>query len=198
MIEEDEQLQQRLQQQTEDAGRSGQPLNVRAVLGNVLDADPSVNLVLVDDGLSAALLQLADPWDAWLGRLQTYAEAHGDALVPTRFTTADGYALGMWVSTQRTAYKRGKLSEARAARLAAVAGWVWDELDAKWEAGYGELLAYVEAHGDAQMPRRFTTADGYALGGWVNTQRTAYKRGKLSEARAARLAAVAGWVWVAR
>ena len=51
------------------------------------------------------LLRLADPWDAWYGRLEAYAEEHGDALVPKAYETADGYALGKWVIRQRQARK---------------------------------------------------------------------------------------------
>jgi hypothetical protein len=48
------------------------------------------------------------------------------------------------------------------------------------------------------VPRSYKAADGTALGSWVHDQRVAYKKGAMSEARAARLEAVAGWVWVAR
>ena len=50
-------------------------------------------------------------------------EAHSDALVPNAYVTADGAALGTWVNNQRKAYKKGKLSEARAARLEALRGY---------------------------------------------------------------------------
>jgi len=52
-------------------------------------------------------------------------EEYGDALVPRKYKAADGAALGEWVSTQRVGYKAGKMSDARIARLEAVAGWVW-------------------------------------------------------------------------
>jgi hypothetical protein len=55
-----------------------------------------------------------------------------------RFVAREGHArvlnshvegrkkLGIWVSTQRHAYKQGRLSEGRIARLEAVPGWSWD------------------------------------------------------------------------
>jgi len=80
---------------------------------------------MLGEELRAVLLRLTDPWDGWYGRLLAYVEEHGDALVPRKYKAADGAALGSWVSNQRTAYKAGKMSEARAARLEAVDGWMW-------------------------------------------------------------------------
>ena len=57
------------------------------------------------------------------------------------------------------------------------------------------LLAYVQEHGNARVPVEYKTADGAALGTWVNRQRTVYKKGAMSEARVLRLEAVAGWMW---
>ena len=99
---------------------------------------------------------------------------------------------------QRDAYKKGAMSEARAARLEALAGWVWDLQEAEWEAAFARLVAYVEERGDARVPSSYKAADGAALGNWVDWQRAVYKKGTMSEARAARLEAVAGWVWEAR
>ena len=67
----------------------------------------------------------AGGWEAGLAAVQAYREAHADCLVPNSFVTAEGVRLGAWVSTQRTAYGKGLLSEARLARLEAVDGWVW-------------------------------------------------------------------------
>ena len=105
------------------------------------------------------------------------AEAHGDCRVPNRHKTAEGLALGQWVSDQRKAYGKGELSAARMARLEAVDGWVWDSLEAAWEAGLAALAAYREVHGHCRVPRSYKTAEGLALGAWVGTQRTAYGKG---------------------
>ena len=103
-------------------------------------------------------------WEAAFERLVAYAEERGDARVSRDFKAADGAALGQWVIRQRTAYKKGALSEARATRLEAVAGWVWDAQEAEWEEAFARLLAYVEEHGDARVPDSYKAADGAALG----------------------------------
>ena len=64
-------------------------------------------------------------WEAGFAAVEAYREAKGDALVPQRHVTADGLRLGQWVTTQRSARRKGELSEARAARLEAVDGWQW-------------------------------------------------------------------------
>ena len=64
-------------------------------------------------------------WEENFTRLFAYAVEHGHARVPDKHVTADGFRLGGWVSGQRRARKRGKLSAEREARLAGLPGWVW-------------------------------------------------------------------------
>ena len=51
---------------------------------------------------------LSAQWEEGLRQLAAYAEEHGDCLVPYTCKTADGHALGQWVSNQRQAYKGKK------------------------------------------------------------------------------------------
>ncbi len=106
----------------------------------------------------------------------------GNARPPSTYKTEDGYSLGAWVSTQRTA--REQLSQERIKRLNAL-GFVWDVSELKWEEGFGHLQAYVEQEGNARPPSTYKTEDGYSLGAWVSTQRTA--REQLSQERIKRL-----------
>ena len=57
------------------------------------------------------------------------------------------------------------------------------ELDA-WTARYHELVAYKAEHGDCNVPRSYANQ---TLGRWVNTQRKAFKNGKLSDERVRKL-----------
>ncbi|KAJ1455855.1 helicase-associated [Pelagophyceae sp. CCMP2097] len=66
----------------------------------------------------------ADGWDAHFELLTAYHAAHGDCAVLQNFAAADGTKLGLWVSAQRAAYKKGKLSPAHSERLRAV-DFVW-------------------------------------------------------------------------
>ena len=49
----------------------------------------------------------------------------GDARVRHPYSDENGFRLGYWVVSQRTAYGRGELSSDRASRLAALPGWTW-------------------------------------------------------------------------
>ncbi|KAJ1445158.1 helicase associated domain-containing protein [Pelagophyceae sp. CCMP2097] len=135
----------------------------------------------------------ADKWDAYFELLQAYRAAHGDCAVPSNFAAADGTMLGCWVNRQRHAHKSGELNPERTKRLEAVA-FVWDAQADGWDACFELLTAYRAAHGDSAVPYHFATTDGNKLGLWVNTQRDAYKAGKLSPERVERLKAVA-FVW---
>ena len=73
-------------------------------------------------------------------------------------------------------------------------GWEWNSVHARWEEGFGQLLRYVERHGDANVPLKYTS-DGYQLGNWVNMQRTRRVKGTLDSDREHRLEQVSGWTW---
>ena len=53
----------------------------------------------------------------------------------------------------------------------------------------------VAEHRHARVPRAHRTDDRYALGAWVGTQRTAFRRRKLTPERIEKLGALDGWVW---
>jgi hypothetical protein len=68
---------------------------------------------------------LSDDWERGYERTATYARDHGNSLVPQRYRTPDGFCLGSWVSNQRTALTKNKLSPKRQQRLELLPGWVW-------------------------------------------------------------------------
>ena len=59
------------------------------------------------------------------------------------------------------------------------------------------VFAYVAAEGHARVPTNHRTPEGYRLGQWVHTQRSAYTEDALSDERIEKLEAVTGWVWKA-
>ena len=64
-------------------------------------------------------------WEEGFARLKGFVAREGHARVP-RGHTEDGFRLGVWVSKQRQAYGRGKLSADRQRWLEELPGWVWD------------------------------------------------------------------------
>lgn len=65
----------------------------------------------------------------------------------------------------------------------------------QWEKRFKELLDYVRHHGDARVPRSYTTPDGGRLGAWVRDQRDHFARGMLDTDRSERLKELPGWTW---
>jgi hypothetical protein len=81
---------------------------------------------------------------------------------------------------------RETMAPERKARLEALEWWVWDPLDAAWDARFDETIAYHAEHG--RLPPRSTPG-----GAWVHKQRT--MRETMAPERKARLEALEWWVW---
>ena len=124
-----------------------------------------------------------------------YVNQHGNANVPKRYVTPDGFKLGTWVSGQRYNKSKNLLSQDRIERLEALPGWSWDLLTEQWEEGFEQLQSYVKQHGNARVPWKYVTPDGFKLGNWVSSQRKNKSKNLLSQDRVERLEALPGWSW---
>ena len=98
-----------------------------------------------------------------------YRKANGNLDVPATFRTADGYALGKWISRQRD---NSELAPKRRALLDDI-GMIWEKPDS-WETRYALAKAYYDAHGNLDMPGNYVT-DGIWLGKWLNEQQQIYQ-----------------------
>ena len=132
-------------------------------------------------------------WEFWYGLLQRYVAENGTAQVNKDYEL-DGHCLGGWCVNQRARAKRGELTADQVNRLDSLPGWAWDRHDSRWEAGFQQLLEYVDKNGHALISSK-EVFKGYHLGAWVAIQRRDSRSGKLSEERCERLASVPGWVW---
>jgi hypothetical protein len=124
-------------------------------------------------------------WNESFTELLAYKEKHGDTNVPQSWPTG----LGSWVSDTRKDWKNGSLSEERVKRLTEI-GFEWTPRHSSWESMFAELLAYKEKCGDTNVTRRTI------LGRWVSGQRSAKRKGSLSEERIHKLNEVGfDWDW---
>ncbi|MCD7885009.1 MAG: Helicase associated domain protein [Lachnospiraceae bacterium] len=74
-----------------------------------------------------------------------------------------------------------------------------DTLTASWDLMFAQAKAFYEENGNLEVPCRYITADGYALGNWIANQRRIRKGqlpGTLTEERIRRLDSI-GMVWEA-
>ncbi|WP_072815494.1 helicase associated domain-containing protein [Rhodococcus zopfii] len=132
-------------------------------------------------------------FETGLAHLRTYVDQRGDGHVPRSWVCPDcGFALGSWVAHKRTALRSGNaaLTPERLARLRAAGFETTSRRGVRgptslhqqqWEHGLDHLRTYVAAHGDADVPRRHVTGDGFALGMWVQSRRKELRSGKLTD-----------------
>lgn len=138
-------------------------------------------------------------WEKGFEAAQKYVEQHGDLQPKYQYVDEDGFALGAWICSQRTARKNGYtkrgLSDERIARLDEL-GMVWDIPDYQWEECYAAAVEYHKEHGDLNVSQKYVDENGFRLGFWVDSQRKARKNGSaaLTEDRIARLDAL-GIIW---
>jgi superfamily II DNA or RNA helicase len=180
------------------AGRVGAG-RIRFVLPDDVDLD-KVQVRLVEE--------VGAGWERSFGLLERYVETHGTARVPRGYQTSEGVVLGEWAERQRIAHRRGLLNPARAARLAALPGWVWDLPDARWQDNLAALRDYAERRTVSGGELDFDELSGLAapaapavrqarrtLGMWAAAQRVGHRAGRLASWQVQELDAVPGWSW---
>lgn len=147
---------------------------------------------------------LSASWDAMYEKAKAYYEKFGNLEIPKEYYTEDGYSLGTWIATQRAVFrgtysnKSYTLTQVQIDKLTAI-GMRWEKaIDIYWEKGFEAAQKYVEQHGDLQPKYQYVDEDGFALGAWICSQRSARKNGYtkrgLSDERIARLDEL-GMVW---
>ena len=130
-------------------------------------------------------------WNEGLEHMEEYVLSTGNALISSDHICADGFNLGRWVERQRAL--RNSLAVEQKDQLEAFKGWIWDKKDLVWEEGFEHLEEYVAAEGDASVPYKHISPDGYNLWRWVERQRIA--RNTLAHGRVKRLESLRGWAW---
>jgi hypothetical protein len=133
-------------------------------------------------------------WYFWFGLLEAYVKQEGHALVSQRFTTLDGFPLGVWVNNQRR--RQDTLMPDQIGRVESLPGWVWDARDYIWQEGFNYLTSFVDKYGHGLVERGYKSDDGFALGLWVKRQRD--NRSKLNPDRIALLESVPKWKWLVK
>ena len=109
-----------------------------------------------------------------------YRQRHGDTEVPQSFCTEEGLKWGSWLATQRTRYRKGQLPDEQVAQLDALAV-DWEPTQTAWNLALADLAEFRRAQGHVQLPSGYTISEGFRLYGWLHTQRSKYRAGRLSE-----------------
>ena len=145
------------------------------------------------DALGFAWDLLAEDFARGLAGLAAFVAEHGHARVPADHEAGDGFLLGLWVGNLRQSRKKGRVSGEQVAALDALE-FAWNPHAENFARGLQALRAYVVAAGHAQVPAKYRTPDGYALGAWVDRRRQERRAGRLPAEQVAALDGV-GFVW---
>jgi Helicase associated domain len=128
-------------------------------------------------------------WDAleasWYDKfheLHNFQRQHGHCLVSRNQHDAVYPGLGAWVITQRG--NRHTMEAERIQQLDSI-GFVWDVLDAKWNAKFEQLCQYQAIHGDCKVNR---SHQDQKLASWVGHLREKWT--ELSPDRQAKLQSI--------
>mmetsp|Transcript_1977 Transcript_1977/g.3123 ORF Transcript_1977/g.3123 Transcript_1977/m.3123 type:complete len:622 (-) Transcript_1977:126-1991(-) len=118
-------------------------------------------------------------WDRRYNELLEFKQLHGHCDVPQNY--APNPSLGIWVNKQRMEHKNrfdGKssaLNDGRLARLQSIGfRWAKRKGQASWEEKFKELKEYKAEYGNCHVPTKYK--ENTALGRWVSTQRSEYKK----------------------
>ena len=130
-----------------------------------------------------------DRWQIGYEHAQAYFAQYGNLNVPSKYICEDGYTLSNWITSQRKAYKDGKLSEERV-RLLRQIGMVWNTNTDRWNRGYSYAKSYCVGGGRVPIPQTYVTDDGYPLGEWVRSQERRFRGGVLESDKVQRLAEI--------
>ena len=122
-------------------------------------------------------------WEKNYAAAVQYHLEHDDLEIPVKYVTPDGMALGVWLGSQRAAYKEGTLTAAQIEKLEAL-GVDWaNRNDRKWQTAYEAAVKYYNVHGNIDVPTEYIDEDGILLGKWVSRQRYAWQNPERSSAR---------------
>jgi len=130
-----------------------------------------------------------------LQQLRAYVEREGHARVHKDYTDEMNFSLGSWVDRQRYRFKNDKLSPERIKVLENFPGWIWAPRETNFENGLARLKSYLARERDVKVPSHYKDEKGFSLGGWVENQRSRFKKDKLPPERIKALEELSGWVW---
>ena len=123
---------------------------------------------------------LTASWDVMYSYAKEYYTEYGSLNVPARYVTAEGYSLGRWIVNQRgirNGTVNGKLTKDQIQKLDLI-GMVWGmSNDISWNRNFEEAKKYYEANGNLNVPAKYVSGSGVALGSWLSYLRVWEKSG---------------------
>ncbi len=136
-------------------------------------------------------------WEKNFEYARRYYDIHKKLDIPSSYKVEDGSDLGQWLTRQRNKLNEGTLDPKRAKRLAGIglaANSPKLSKAERWEKNFELACEYYEANKNLNVSDKYKTADGVALGRWVEYQRRKRAEGELEPDRVEKLNSI-GMVW---
>lgn len=127
--------------------------------------------------------------------VKEYYAKFGNYIIKRDYLASNGYSVGKWISTMRSQYNKGKLTDDQIKAIESLDEWVWDPLAKQWKDGIIQLKKYLKKHNHSRVPIKYKTEDSFNLGLWVSVRRRDYKNAKISSERIIELESLEGWEW---
>lgn len=145
-------------------------------------------------------------WEETYQLAINFYNENGHLNIPAKFKTFDGinydengFALGKWIQNLRkcrngaAVYQYLNLTEDRIISLNSI-GMIWNIDEYEWKLKYQLAAEYYSSNGNLEVPAKYKTENGVALGNWINNTRCKYRAGKLEEEKIKSLEKI-GMVW---
>ncbi len=133
-----------------------------------------------------------ESWEEIFVKLKKYQSEHGGDYPKQTDKNEEIKRLGNWAQAQRTAYRKGTLSEEKISLLKSI-NFVFKPLDEKWNEMFNQLKTYLSTN-NGNYPTINNNKDINKLTQWLQKQRILYKNNSLSDERIATLNSI-GFVW---
>jgi len=145
-----------------------------------------------------------DQIETYRSALMEFGQKEGHYNVPTKHVTASGVWLGLII--QKIVKRRGSEHSEYWAKLentlTSIEGFELPNrvnkegvLQKRFEERAHDYQLFIEQHGRSPSTEKAISEAEESLAGWVNTQRTSYKKGQLSEDRVNILESLSFWEW---
>lgn len=153
---------------------------------------------ILDEEHRRKLEQIGMRWDSMVDEnfavvypsAKRYYQEHGNLLVPNTYVDENGVRLGSYIHYLRESERKGRRSflnnEQRKMLTEIGMDWTWSK-ERSWEENYKLLEDYLLKNPNKPIPIDLKTVTGGSLRNWKSTQVGAYRRGKLSSDKIAKL-----------
>ncbi|MCM1508412.1 MAG: helicase associated domain-containing protein [Ruminococcus flavefaciens] len=129
----------------------------------------------------AGLFDLIEaPFEKAYRHAEEYYKQNGDLNVPSNCISADGFALGRWITNMRDHVKRDRIPVDYIPLLDKI-GMVWDARKYSWMQSYEICKRYFDEHGNLDFPDDMSGCNGQNFTNWLARCRLQYRKHDIYE-----------------